>query len=292
MVNYNGLRWLKRSLPSLFRQNFKDFEVIVVDNASRDGSAEFIEKNYPQVKLVKLDKNYGFAKANNIGLKHANGRYLVFLNNDTEVLEGWLENLVRGIKERPEYKLLASIQLPDQNGNKTRDLMVYFGPSICDPRVKTVWRKKADRDNIIVDSLFASGACFIMPREWLEEVELLFDDYYFMAAEDLDLSLRTIFLGGKIGYVMNSKLIHYTGGSSRKVRTKITRLAMRNELLTAYKLLSLKNFIKILLVKIFYLIARNVIKADEFKINFAMTKGFLDFFANFPRYTEYRLNFA
>ena len=83
IVNWNGKHHLEECLASLSKQTFKAFETILVDNGSADGSIEFIEKNFPAVKIVRLDKNQGFCRGNNIGLKHASGDFIALLNNDT-----------------------------------------------------------------------------------------------------------------------------------------------------------------------------------------------------------------
>src|SRR3989344_1488598 len=93
--NWNGKDLLKTCLTSLQEQTFKDFEVVMVDNGSGDGSLEYIQKNFPKVKVVILDKNYGFAKAVNMGIKSSESEYLFLLNNDTEVNRDCLKHLVR-----------------------------------------------------------------------------------------------------------------------------------------------------------------------------------------------------
>ena len=85
IVNYNGKKFLEKCLNSLMKIDYKPYEIILVDNSSSDGSVEFVETNYPKISIVKLEKNYGYAKANNIGVQKATGEFIQFLNNDTEV---------------------------------------------------------------------------------------------------------------------------------------------------------------------------------------------------------------
>jgi GT2 family glycosyltransferase len=87
IVNYNGLKFLKNCLDSLGKTKYDQFEVIFVDNASSDGSTNYVEKNYPWVKVIRLKKNVGFAMGNIIGFKYTIGDYIVLLNNDTIVHE-------------------------------------------------------------------------------------------------------------------------------------------------------------------------------------------------------------
>src|SRR5690606_2178324 len=96
ILNYNGRNFLNRCLSSIEKLNYPadQFEVILVDNLSTDDSVEFMKLKYPGIKIVQLEKNYGFGGGNNRGLKYAKGEYLIFLNNDTQVTEKWLLALV------------------------------------------------------------------------------------------------------------------------------------------------------------------------------------------------------
>ena len=97
--NYNGLKYLKDCIDSLYKQSFTSFDIIVVDNGSMDGSCHFIEENYAKVILIKLNKNYGFSRAVNEGIKASKSEYVVLLNNDTETDENWLANLINCIQQ-------------------------------------------------------------------------------------------------------------------------------------------------------------------------------------------------
>ena len=94
ITNWNGKQHLEECLDSLSKQTFKGFETILVDNGSSDRSVEFTEKNFPAVKIVRLDKNEGFCRGNNIGLQHARGDFIALLNNDTMVDIHWFEELI------------------------------------------------------------------------------------------------------------------------------------------------------------------------------------------------------
>ena len=91
IVNWNGRKWLEKCLDSLRVQTYKNFEVIFVDNASTDDSVDFVEKNYPEVVILKSDRNLGFAGGNNLGIDNSKGEFILFLNNDTWVKEDFLK---------------------------------------------------------------------------------------------------------------------------------------------------------------------------------------------------------
>ncbi|HEY4675363.1 MAG TPA: glycosyltransferase, partial [Candidatus Bathyarchaeia archaeon] len=165
-----------------------------------------------------------------------------------------------------------SIQLPSQDRNRIRTLNAFGYPTINECQSKFA----------VTDSLFASGACFLIRREWLHRIGYLFDPNYFCFGEDLELSLRTILLGGRIGYVCDSRIYHHAGGSGFP-NAKVSYFSTRNFLLTYYKLFELKNFARIFWVHIAYIMmARHK----------QMLKGLLGFFSSFYGYGNYRKAFA
>ena len=93
--NWNGKKWLEISLASLMKQTYSSFEIVVVDNGSTDDSVSFVSQNFPQVKIVCLDKNFGFATAINAGVKAVNTAYVAFVNNDTEIDKHWLSEIMQ-----------------------------------------------------------------------------------------------------------------------------------------------------------------------------------------------------
>jgi len=282
VLNWNGMKWLQICLSSILGQDAgEDFEVLLVDNGSTDGSVRYVEKNFPSAKVVELRKNYGFAEGNNKALNYAQGEYLVFVNTDTKAEAGWLKSLVRAADEHPEYQILCSIQIPSQERNRIRTLNA-FGDATLSPY---------ESDSAVTDSVFASGACFLIRRSWLQRLGYLFDPYYVFYAEDIELSLRTVLLGGQIGYVRDSRIAHYIGGAGL-LPAKTSFYATRNLLLTYYKLFRLKNFFRVFLVRIAYLAPRFLARRQQLANNIGMVRGTLSFLATFPHYNRYRRVFA
>jgi len=282
VLNWNGMKWLRICLSSILSQDAgEDFEVLLVDNGSTDRSVQYVEENFPSVKIVQLGKNYGFAEGNNRALNYAQGEYLVFVNTDTKAEAGWLKSLVRVADERPEYQILCSIQIPSQERNRIRTLNA-FGDSTPSPY---------ESDSPVTDSVFASGACFLIRRSWMQNIGYLFDPYYVFYAEDIELSLRTVLLGGQIGYVRDSRIYHYIGGAGL-LPAKTSFYATRNLLLTYYKLLRLNNFFRVFLVRVAYLMARFLARGQQLANNIGMVSGTLSFLVTFPYYNRYRKVFA
>jgi len=282
VLNWNGMKWLHACLSSILSQDPGEaFEVLLVDNGSTDGSVQYVEKSLPSVNVVRLEKNYGFAEGNNRALNYAQGDYLVFVNTDTKAEAGWLKGLIRAADEHPDYQILCSIQLPSQEKNRIRTLNI-FGDSTPSPY---------ESNSSVTDSLFASGASFLIKRSWVQKLGYLFDPYYVFYAEDIELSLRTVLLGGQIGYVRDSRIYHYIGGTGLS-SVKAASYATRNLLLTYYKLLHLNNFSKFFLMRVAYLITRFLARGQQLSNNIGMVSGTLRFLATFPYYIRYRRVFA
>lgn len=257
---------------------YDDFEVVLVDNGSTDGSVKFVKNNFPRVKLIQLKRNYGFAVGSNVGLKHARGKYVILLNADTIVCEHWLRELVKAADEDPRYKILASIQLPDQ---RPLNLCIYGSVRV------SVRESELD----LIPSLFASGACMLIRKDWITHLGYLFDPRFISFGEDADLSLRTILAGGDIAYVRNSKLYHYGGGSGLADRPLWSRIAFRNKLMSYLKVLSLRSLPKILAVRCAYILMRVLFRPKEQPKNVMMFLGLFDFFGNIGKYVGERRQF-
>jgi len=270
LVNWNGRKWLDQCFPSIINQEIsEDFEVIFVDNGSLDDSVMYVRENFPQVKVIALDRNYGFAEGNNIGLAKAKGEYLAFINTDTRVEPSWLRNLVDAADQNPAYKILCGVQLPAMNA-AIPAIGHFFG-------VRYSSYPKTSED--VVESNFASGACFLIRRSWLDEVSYLFDPSYFCFSEDTDLSLRTLLVGGKIGYVKKSRLWHFVGGS-RYNDLWSRRIDMINSLRNIQKLFSKENYRRILLVRGLFAVFTFLRSPIEIRCNVGRLTGFIEFLMN------------
>ena len=205
IVNYNGGEGLVQCLRSLATEWAANDEIILVDNASVDGSADAAEQAFPHVRVLRSETNLGFGGGNNLGARYSTGKYLVFLNPDTLVSPGWLEPLLSALDQRPQVGLTTSkiLLLSDRErintcGNDTH----YSGLTLCRglglPR---------DMLNEPVEVGAVSGAAFAMRRE-LYELLGGFDETFFLYMEDTDLSWRARLLGQHLLYVPDSIVYH------------------------------------------------------------------------------------
>jgi GT2 family glycosyltransferase len=213
IANWNGLHLLKKCLPSIQKQSYIDSETIVVDNGSTDGSQDFIEEFFPQVKVIKLNKNYGFVKANNIGYKYSKGERIALLNNDTVADRWWLKNLNQSLDEHLEVGFCASkILLLDKPCiiDSAGDILSLFG-------AYNRGKNEVDQPKYNIPK-YIFGACAaaaIYRRKMLEDIGF-FDEIFITNFEDVDLSFRAQLAGYKCMYVPSAVVYHKRGETIKK----------------------------------------------------------------------------
>ena len=226
--NYNGLKYIKGCLDSLDRQSFENFETIIVDNASQDGSCEFISENYPQIKLLSLKENYGFSKAVNEGIKASNCEYVVLLNNDTEVEESWLENLVNCIEKDEKIFSCCSKMVRFSERDKIDDAGDEYNIlGWAYKRGDGATINKYNKSERVFSS--CAGAA-IYRRKVFEEIGY-FDEDFFAYMEDVDISYRANIHGYKNVYCSDALVYHIGSATSgSKYNSFKVRLASRNNI--------------------------------------------------------------
>jgi GT2 family glycosyltransferase len=243
--NWNGERFLKLCLGSLRDQSYGDFETVIVDNGSEDGSLGFVAENFPEVKTVELGENRGFAAAVNAGIEASATEYVVLLNNDTEQDGRWLEALVRAAEDHPESGLFAS-KLVDFHDRRVLD---GAGDAI---RLSGLPYRlgHGERDRCQFDRPgYVFGACAaaaLYRRSLFDEVGL-FDEDFVSYCEDGDLSFRAQLAGHRCFYVPDAVVYHMGSASTGGKRSPTaTRLGTRNSLSLLVKDLPLSVAARIL----------------------------------------------
>jgi GT2 family glycosyltransferase len=214
IANLNGEEYLRDCLTSLSSQSFRDFEVIVVDNGSADGSLRLLEKEFPWVRVIPLEKNVGFAKGNNIGIQASSSQYIVTLNNDTIVEPGWLAALHEAAGKDRAVGMVASKIFLGREGREidSAGMLLY-------PDGMSRQRGRGETDSGQFDGsreiLFPSACAALYRREMLDEIGL-FDEAFFSYCEDADLGLRGRLAGWLAVYAPAAVVHHLYSGTGGK----------------------------------------------------------------------------
>lgn len=214
--NWNGARFLVNCIDSLRSQTYKKYEVIVVDNGSSDNSIEIL-KSYPEIKTILLDKNYGFAKACNIGISNAQGEYISLINNDVILNNDWLERAIMGFQKYKEYDFMATKILC-----MNKPFMVdSAGFELYSPGAVYSYHGKNADDPLVTKEreTFGAVATAAVYRADIFTRIGLFDEDFFAYTEDTDLSFRARLAGFRCIYMPTVVCRHFGSATGIKYST-------------------------------------------------------------------------
>jgi N-acetylglucosaminyl-diphospho-decaprenol L-rhamnosyltransferase len=213
VVNFNGGEHVRRCVASLVAQTFRNFETIIVDNASSDGSIDLIGELPPQTLILHERINHGFAGGNNLAALKGRGRWLALLNPDAEAAPDWLESMMRAVTERPTHRIVASLQIAKH------DAAVLDGAGDCYLAYGYAWRGGYGRS---VSETPGAGECFapcgaaaLYPRDLVLDIGG-FDERYFCYHEDVDLGFRMRLLGERCQFDPRCQVKHMGSGITGK----------------------------------------------------------------------------
>ena len=220
-------------LSSLSEQTYKNFHILVVDNASSDGSIEYMEENYPDIELIKLQKNFGFSKAVNIGIQHSRTPYVILLNNDTTVDTRYVEEMVKAIEKSPKIFSVSSKMIQMYHPeliDSAGDLYTLLGWGVCRGCGRPVSNYQK------YDEIFtACAGAAIYRRSVFDEIGY-FDENHFAYLEDIDIGYRARIYGYYNMYCPTALVYHVGSGTSgSKYNSFKVKLAARNNLYLNYK---------------------------------------------------------
>jgi GT2 family glycosyltransferase len=226
IVNWNGKALLAECLDSLRRQSYRHFEVILVDNCSNDGSVEFAAREFPEVVILRLKQNRGFAGGNIEGLRHATGKYVALVNTDVVLDQQWLEQMVAGIELNEKIGICASKIIKTSNG-----LLDSAGDFFT--TAFTVARPEENSAPSLSDRVrYVPGACAaaaMYRRKMLDGIGF-FDADFFLNHEDTDLNLRALVTGWKCLYVPQAVACHKVSASIGILSDRAVFYTARNSL--------------------------------------------------------------
>jgi GT2 family glycosyltransferase len=227
IVNMNGKHFLTACLESLMQQSYSDFEIILVDNGSIDGSVEFVKEHFPSTNIIAMGKNSGFGGGNNVGIKASKGKYIALLNNDTEVDRFWLEELIKAIQTDFKISMCASKLVFADNPSiidSAGDELFGFGQTFT-YRFYPVDHPSVNKPR---RCFYACAGAALYRRDVLNEIGLFDDIYHPIYFEDCDLGFRAQLFGYECLYVPTALVRHKVSGTMKKDIRRYTYLYQRN----------------------------------------------------------------
>jgi GT2 family glycosyltransferase len=255
ILNWNGLGFLKMFLGIVIKYSIDNETIVcVADNGSTDGSLEWVAENFSEVKLIKLDKNYGFAGGYNLAISQLDAQYFVLLNSDIEVTENWLHPLVSFMDNNPD---VASCQ-PKIRSYSQKDHFEHagaagcfidkYGYPFCRGRIINKVEKDTGQYDSHIDVFWSSGACMIVRSEAWKKCDG-FDADFFAHMEEIDLCWRFHKAGYRVCFLPDSVIYHVGGGTLPYNSPFKTYLNFRNSLFLLYKNLPDNKLFTVLLIR-------------------------------------------
>jgi len=279
IVTWNSLTYIENCLASIFDQSFKNFSVLIIDNGSKDGTVEYIEKNYPEVKILKNKQNLGYSKAHNQGIKITGGEWLLIMNPDIILKEDYLEKLINFSQSKAEYGVITGkIRKFHFKGNDLNEIIftdIIDNTGLAVARNRNFYnRHENKKDRVEFDKpgrvFGVCGGLMFVRRNSLDKVRLnqeYFDEDFFVYKEDIDLAWRMNVKGEKAFYLPSALAYHHRQAKapkkqslkavrkSRQAKSKlINYYSTRNHLLMYLKNEYFSNFFK----DFFYIIPREL----------------------------------
>ena len=232
ILNWNGVDMLRKFMPSVIDNSVGEgIEICVADNASSDGSLEMLRTEFPVVRLIELDRNYGFAEGYNRALAQVDAEYVVLLNSDVEVTSHWLEPLL-------DY----------MDTGASGGFIDRYGYPFCRGRIFDVVEKDCGQYDTVTEVMWVTGAALFIRLADYREVGGL-DDHFFAHMEEIDLCWRLRSRGKKLVCIPQSVVYHVGGATLKKENPRKTFLNFRNNLLMLYKNLPDKELEHVLFIR-------------------------------------------
>lgn len=259
-INYNQAEVTFEMLESFRKVDYPDVEIIVVDNASKNRDIEEISTKYPETVFVKSDENLGFAGGNNLGLKYATGEYIMFLNNDTEVLPDFLPPLIAKLSESEKIGMVC----PKIRFHYQPDTIQFAGYTPINPvtiRNKLIGYREKDRGqyNEARQSPLGHGAAMMVKKEVIDKVGPM-EDSFFLYYEELDWCTRITRAGYQIWYVPESIVYHKESISTGRESPLKTYYITRNRILYTRRNVKGLKFLVSMLYQSFLAAPKNALK--------------------------------
>ena len=294
ILNWNGRFFLEKFLPSVYNSTYPNIEFVIGDNGSTDDSLDFVKANYPQIRIIQNDQNYGFAGGYNKVLKQVEADYYILLNSDVEVTTHWIEPVIE-MMERENYvaaqpKIRAFHKKTHfEHAGGAGGYLDKWGYPFCRGRILHVTEEDRGQYDTEEEIFWATGAAlFIKSSAWREAQG--FDADFFAHMEEIDLCWRLKRLGHKIGYCPKSTVYHVGGGTLQTSNPKKTYLNFRNNLFMLHKNLPLGRALGIIFIRFWLdlLALIHFLVQGKGKDAWAISRSHQAFFTNFFKNSKKR----
>lgn len=242
IVNHNGKHLLKDCLASIYRQAFTGVEILLIDNASKDGSVEYVTDAFPNVKVIGMESNVGFAAANNEGLKHSSGHYIMLFNNDAEMEKDCLRHLHDAMETDPQIGICATKMIVSG-----KDILDSAGDGFA-MNLKGFKRGEGEHEKKYEQEEYIFGACAgaaLYRRKMIEEIGF-FDGDFFLIHEDTDLNFRAQLAGWKVIFVPTAVVYHKVRSTIGHMSYDAVYYTLRNSELVRLKNIPFMLFLRCL----------------------------------------------
>lgn len=297
ILNWNGQKFLKKFLPNVIKYSKNYAEIIIADNASTDNSISFLQKNFPEIKIIKFDENFGFAEGYNKALEQIDAKYFILLNSDVDVSEHWIEPVIEMMEKDEKIAAcqpkILSYSEPEkfEYAGAAGGFIDKFGFPFCRGRVFQSLEIDNGQYDDATEIFWATGACLFVKAELYKNIGG-FDNDFFAHMEEIDLCWRLKNAGFKIIYCPDSKIYHVGGGTLPKSSHIKNYLNIRNNIIMLYKNLPKNRLIYTFFVRIIldFIASFKFLFDSGFLSFFAVYKAHFNFYRNIKKHTVKRKN--
>jgi len=298
ILNWNGKNLFDIFLPSVIKNSKRpDTDIFVADNGSTDSSVDYLKKKYPDVKIIDLKKNYGFAEGYNRALRHVEADYYILLNSDVKVTPGWLEAGINHFSKDDEIVVVQPKILSYENPHRFEyagaagGFIDKFGYPFCRGRILNRMEPDVGQYNKPTSVFWASGACMFVKADAFRKTGG-FDNDFWAHMEEIDLCWRLKNQGYKIAYEPASVIFHLGGGTLSYDNPQKVFLNFRNNLFMLFKNLPPCKFHRIFIARLIldFIAAIKFILGFHFQSFSAVVKAHVSFYKNLNKLLKKRRN--
>ena len=284
VLNWNGVELLKQFLPSIV-QHSEQATIYLADNNSKDDSITIVKEQFPSIKIIQNDANYGYANGYNMALKNVEEEYYALVNSDIEVTENWLDPILSIFDNKPEIAIIQPKILDFKNKSNFEyagaagGFIDQYGFPFCRGRVFATIENDNQQYDDEQEIFWASGACFFIRKEVYQKLNG-FDGDFFAHQEEIDLCWRAFNLGYKVNYTYKSVVYHVGAATLNQSNPKKTFLNFRNSLVMLVKNLPKSKLISVIFIRLCLdgLAGIQFILKGKFKHCFAILKAHFYFY--------------